>query len=717
MKHSFFIFLLFATLATSAQVSITTQMDKTLKDKAVAVIRNYTSQLNNIGSANFSQPDKEAFITKTLNMFESAQVNVYNDIADGSNEYDVQTYLQNIMTYYPQSYGGVVFNYTFQPVKRIYIDKHQSYLFAKVPVSRTMVGANSRAVKMDNTKQIDVFVKFVLKNGEPVIKALIYNIQQHTDDFNFTPVSISDGGDQPPPDGTGIVLITSTPTAADVWIGDKYENTTEVQKELPAGTYTYKVSKDLYYDETGSFTIAPDDTKRINLTLRPKFGAVVFKTSPEINASISLDGEPLNQKTSYTLSALKSGTHTLTLRCEGYEPYNETFTLADGKTYTVNATMKAIYGTISVSTNPAADIYIKDKKMDNGTYTGKLNSGTYTVVATRDKYNDETQSITITSGNTTTVTLTLQPKTGSLSVMTTPSDAQITLGTEDNGLSPKIIPNLLIGDYNITLAKQGYITLTKTITITENQRYKLNETLQQGETPHENDDMVFVKGEQFTMGGDEYTEHKVTLSDYYISKYEVSQKLYKQVMNKNPSNFKGDKLPVEKVSWYDAIEFCNAYSKHDKLTPCYTINGTNVTCNFAANGYRLPTEAEWEYAARGGIKSKGYKYSGSDNIDDVAEYEGNNNKTTKPVGGRNANELGIYDMSGNVWEWCWDWYDDNYYANSPENNPKGADTGSNRVARGGSWFHNATRARVVNRSNSTPTYSDNYLGFRVVRTF
>ncbi len=232
-----------------------------------------------------------------------------------------------------------------------------------------------------------------------------------------------------------------------------------------------------------------------------------------------------------------------------------------------------------------------------------------------------------------------------------------------------------------------------------------------------NDDCVLITGGKFSMGGEEYTEHQVTLSDYYISKYEVSQKLYQQAMNKNPSLFKGDNLPVETVNWYDAIEFCNAYSKQDKLTPCYTINGTNVTCNFAANGYRLPTEAEWEYAARGGIKSKGYKYSGSDSIDDVAEYEGNNNKTTKPVGGKNANELGIYDMSGNVWEWCWDWYDGNYYANSPENNPKGADTGSGRVKRGGSWFDSAAIARVVYRSSSTPTVSGSNLGFRVVRTF
>lgn len=216
--------------------------------------------------------------------------------------------------------------------------------------------------------------------------------------------------------------------------------------------------------------------------------------------------------------------------------------------------------------------------------------------------------------------------------------------------------------------------------------------------------MVLVEGGTFTMGAtpeqgsdaydDEEPAHKVTLDSFYIGKFPVTQRLWKAVMGSNPSYFKGGDLPVECVSWDDVQTFLR------KLN--------------AATGkpYRLPTEAEWEYAARGGNKSQGYKYAGSNDPDLVAWYSGNNDdETTHEVGTRFPNELGIYDMSGNVLEWCQDW--SGSYSSSPQTNPKGPNSGSNRVYRGGSWFDDAGYCRVSIRFDGTPGHRDNDLGFRL----
>ena len=225
-------------------------------------------------------------------------------------------------------------------------------------------------------------------------------------------------------------------------------------------------------------------------------------------------------------------------------------------------------------------------------------------------------------------------------------------------------------------------------------------------------EMVFVQGGTFTMGctseqsdcyDREKPTHQVTLSDYYIGKYEVTQKQWKEIMGSYPSelyNTGCDECPVEKVSWNDVQEFIKKLNER------------------TGKKYRLPTEAEWEYAARGGVSSARYKYSGSNNINDVAWYDGNykNSKhgsqgTTHPIGTKKANELGIYDMSGNVWEWCSDWY--GAYSSSSQTNPTGAVNGSDRVLRGGSWGNGAQGCGVSFRRNGAPSYRGSSIGFRL----
>ena len=215
--------------------------------------------------------------------------------------------------------------------------------------------------------------------------------------------------------------------------------------------------------------------------------------------------------------------------------------------------------------------------------------------------------------------------------------------------------------------------------------------------------MVYVSGGTFTMGATseqgsdaydwEKPAHSVTLSGYYIGKYEVTQELWKAVMGSNPSRFKGGNLPVENVSWNDVQEFLR---KLNAMT---------------GKRYRLPTGAEWEFAARGGNSSRGYKYSGSNSIGNVAWFDGNSGSRTHAVGTKSPNELGIYDMSGNVWEWCQDWY--GIYSSSSQRNPQGPNSGSYRVFRGGSWSGSARYCRVSYRNNNTPDLRSLNLGFRL----
>jgi sulfatase modifying factor 1 len=230
---------------------------------------------------------------------------------------------------------------------------------------------------------------------------------------------------------------------------------------------------------------------------------------------------------------------------------------------------------------------------------------------------------------------------------------------------------------------------------------------------------VLVEAGTFQMGStdgddDEKPVHRVTISrSFYMSQYEVTQKQWREVMGTNPSLFKGDNLPVEQVSWDEAVEYCNRLSRKEGLTPCYSGSGDNTACDFSANGYRLPTEAEWEYAARGGNKSRSYIFSGSNSAGEVGWYYDNSGDKTHPVGQKMPNELGLYDMSGNVWELCWDWYDG--YSSSSQTDPRGPSNGSCRLYRGGSWVNFAQFLRAFIRIDFTPSGKYLHLGFRPVR--
>ena len=274
------------------------------------------------------------------------------------------------------------------------------------------------------------------------------------------------------------------------------------------------------------------------------------------------------------------------------------------------------------------------------------------------------------------------------------------------------------------------------------------------------DGMVYVQGGSFNMGdhynegnSDELPVHSVSLADFFISKTEVTHTQYIEFLNdfgvSSNGSYNGTQLidmddsdcavshngtsfyfdgssyvgsedcPVIEVTWYGAVVFCNWRSQQEGLSECYNLS--DWSCDFSAGGFRLPTEAEWEYAARGGVNwTDNYRYSGCHQESDLtnyAWYSSNSDGQTQPVGTKLPNQLGIYDMSGNVWEWCNDWYDSNYYSSSPQNNPTGPTSGNYRVLRGGSWNNNDNNCRVSYRGSVYyPSYSYDYIGFRISRT-
>ncbi|WP_339133307.1 MAG: formylglycine-generating enzyme family protein [Candidatus Electrothrix sp. GW3-4] len=218
-------------------------------------------------------------------------------------------------------------------------------------------------------------------------------------------------------------------------------------------------------------------------------------------------------------------------------------------------------------------------------------------------------------------------------------------------------------------------------------------------------ELRYVQGGKFMMGddkseyGDEKPAHPVRLSDFYLGKFPVTQEVWQAVMNNNPSSFKGEHRPVETVSWEDAQEFLARLNQQ------------------TGRVFRLPTEAEWEYAAQGGRHSEGYIYAGSDRLKQVGWYEKNSGDETHEVGLLYDNELGLYDMSGNVWEWCQDWFSKEYYVACHQqgtvDNPQGPDTGSYRVLRGGGWIYYPVGCRSIYRSSNPPVYRHHHIGFRL----
>jgi formylglycine-generating enzyme len=240
-------------------------------------------------------------------------------------------------------------------------------------------------------------------------------------------------------------------------------------------------------------------------------------------------------------------------------------------------------------------------------------------------------------------------------------------------------------------------------------------------TTNSETDAVRITGGHFTMGDTTEVDaqpHQVTVGSFYMDTYPVTQEEYQKVMGTNPSRWKGGKNPVEQVRWSDAAKFCNRRSQLENLQPCYDLK--TWKCNFAANGYRLPTEAEWEYACRAGTSTAYFFGDSPAKLGEYAWFEENAGGHPRPVGQKLPNAWGLYDICGNVWEWCNDFYKVDYYQESPPQDPKGPDAGQTKVVRGGAWRFSNETCRSGYRYNENPGYADvcfgyDIYGFRCVR--
>ena len=454
------------------------------------------------------------------------------------------------------------------------------------------------------------------------------------------------------------------------------------------------------------------------------------------NAVVTIDGIQQNVSTDGAYSAmLPYGTHTYKVEAGGYISKSGSFSVSSGDMTPISVSLLSAMASVSITCpTPAVSLYVDKKAVGNSPWSGSLKEGMHLLEARKSGYRSQQKTIQLAQQQKLDVTFgELVAIQGNLSVNYKPFGADVYVDGKKLGQSPRVFNGLLVGNHQVEVRKDGYATDRKTISISEGQTASItgilasnavassssntsgysssSSSMSSGSNtisiPVKNGisiEMVKVEAGTFMMGATsemkdpydwEKPVHQVTLTnDYYMGKYEVTQALWQAVMGNNPSRFKGENLPVETVNWNECQEF---------ITKLNSMTGRK---------FRLPTEAEWEYSARGGKKSRGYQYSGSSYISDVAWYDGGSK--THPVGTKQANELGIYDMSGNVWEWCSDWYSS--YSSSSQTNPTGSDSGSRRVDRGGGWGNGARRCRLSCRNYDTPDYRDCFLGLRLALT-
>ena len=443
------------------------------------------------------------------------------------------------------------------------------------------------------------------------------------------------------------------------------------------------------------------------------------------NSTVLVDDKPqAADENGELVVRLPKGQHRYHVSAVGYETKEGVVSVGDNND-PLTVRLASTKATLRVECpTKDAEIFVNNKSKGKAPWSGSLMPGQYLVEARLKGHRTGQQSLELREKENRTVSIpALEQIVGSLSVECRPIGSEVYVDGKKVGTSPNIFRSIPIGDRSVEIRKDGYEPLKKTVAIKENEQASLTGTLTAAATPSSSSSssssskevftvngvsftMVRVDGGTFTMGAteeqgndaysDEKPAHEVTLSTFSIGETEVTQALWQAVMGSNPSNFKDNpQKPVECVSWDDCQEFIK---KLNSLT---------------GKSFRLPTEAEWEYAARGGSKSRKTKYSGGSDIGSVAWYSGNSGSKTHPVKGKSPNELGLYDMNGNVYEWCEDWYGS--YGSSAQSNPKGSSTGSSRVNRGGSWNDYVRYCRVSIRSNSTPdSRSDNH-GLRLAQ--
>ena len=439
-------------------------------------------------------------------------------------------------------------------------------------------------------------------------------------------------------------LTLTTDASSEIWVNNEKKGEGEWKGRLNAGMYVVEARRVSHRTLRQSLEVKAGEELTVSLgSPVPVCGTLNISSSPG-DAEILLDGKSYGT-TPQILKDILIGGHTLELRKKGCASVSRSLTVEEGKVLPVHLDLPS-GRRVSIHTDRSGDVlFVDDHRIGLSPQTLELSYGAHVIRADR-------------GGN------------------TTEKEIEVSEGEGEQ------------------LVEVGFGLLDRvrwSSSVTSDQKRILSRLL---------GNMVKVEGGSFQMGGtsdafsNEKPVHTVTLSDYYICKYEVTQQEWEAVMGRNPSFFKGKDLPVEQVSWED----CQAFiQKLDNLTGL---------------DFKLPTEAQWEYAARGGSKSRGYEYSGSNNLSEVGWYNRTSDEKTYSIGQKTSNELGLYDMSGNVWEWCLDKWGS--YSSNAQTDPIGLSSSSDRLFRGGSWLEESACCRVSYRSGCDPSDYYNYLGLRLV---
>ena len=492
------------------------------------------------------------------------------------------------------------------------------------------------------------------------------------------------------------------------------------RKMLSYGTYDYRVEAKDYHVEAGRVTLDnADETKVLSINLRPAYGWIEVLGIGDLSGAVVYVDNKMVGRAPVKTDKLSSGRHSVRIVKDLFRAHIEDVIVSDNQTLSFSPTLIGEFSNVSISTKSGAEIWVDGELKGTSSWSGRLSFGEHLMETKLASHRSQSRVVNILATESTKSVQLPEPQPiyGSLSVEVLPDFADIYIDGQKVGQTPKLISKILIGDHKVEVRAEGKDPMEQTVTIREGALSSVAGELKE-ETPKNQDELVFnVNGVQFTMkrveggtftmgataeqGSDadsrEKPAHQVTLDSYYIGVTEVTQALWQAVMGKNPSYFTGNSnFPVEQVSWDDCQKFIQ---KLNQLT---------------GQTFSLPTEAQWEFAARGGNLSKGYKYSGSNNnLNSVAWYADNSSGKPHPVAQKQPNELGLYDMSGNVWEWCQDRYRSSYYSSSSQRNPMGPSSGSNRVFRGGSWYYNALYCRVSFRNRYFSDNRFNYLGLRL----
>jgi len=507
----------------------------------------------------------------------------------------------------------------------------------------------------------------------------------------------------------GNLKVSSEPPGAAVYIdGEKIGKTPLSREHLKKGIKKLVIKKGCYADVVRSLEIVPLKTAVVEVELESVCGGLKVTSKPA-GADVYLEGKKIGT-TPFAGNGIRKGSKKLELKKDYYFKAKRNIEITALETSEVAIELEAGYGNLRVSSNPVgASVYLNGKKIGQTPFTKKrIKKGSYKLELRKECFASLKKTLKIKPLETVKTSLKLTPTCGELEVLSDPQGATVFLDEKEVGVTPLQLTGIKKGGRQLVVRQEGYDEVAKAITIVPSRQLKVPLfTLQpQAGTvwvePVIEMPMVWVPGGSFDMGGvdsgsDAKPVHKVKVDDFWIGKYEVTQSQWVKIMGSNPTELKkGGKYPIENISWNECQDFIKKLNAQSSKT------------------YRLPTEAEWEYACRSG--GKGEKYSGSEKAGPVAWYLVNSVLSAHPVGSKQANGLGLHDMSGNVSEWCMDWYGKHFYEKSPEQNPQGPSGGTNRVVRGGGWVSVPWTLCSSYRSKALADSRRKTRGFRLVRS-